>query len=494
MLLRPPELFDQDDPESVWLRDEIPYFECDDPDLQCVYYFRWRVYRRHIRKTPVGYVVTEFLPDVPWAGAHNTISCAAGHHFYEGRWLRSQRYLDDYSAFWFRPEASPRSYSFPLADALVARARVTGDIELPIGLIDPLVRNCDAWKRDRWDPVGLFWQVDDRDGMEFQISGSGCRPTINSYMFADYIAIAHLATTAGRHDVAEHFIKDAIRLRTRVNDRLWDDTARFYKTLPTEAALAAHRDKYGEREMGPAQSAGQLAGVRELQGYLPWTFGLAMPGREDAWAQLADPNGFAGSAGMSTAERRHPAWQAGPDASTHDCLWRGSSWPFATSHTLMGLARLLATVRQSVVTEHDYLDHLRRYAAAHRLETEAGTVPWIDESMHPDTGEWVTRTQLQQRGGALAGRGADYNHSTFADLIITGLVGLTPRDDETIEIRPSVPVQAFRYFCLDNIRYHGRNLTIAWDRDGSRYGHGAGLRVFEGARLLGASDDGAINC
>jgi len=28
------------------------------------------------------------------------------------------------------------------------------------------------------------------------------------------------------------------------------------------------------------------------------------------------------------------------------------------------------------------------------------------------------------------------------------------------------------------LRYHGRELTIIWDRDGSRYKRGAGLAVF----------------
>lgn len=37
----------------------------------------------------------------------------AGHHFYEGRWLRNPDYLDDYARFWFRKGGEPRQYSFP---------------------------------------------------------------------------------------------------------------------------------------------------------------------------------------------------------------------------------------------------------------------------------------------------------------------------------------------------------------------------------------------
>src|SRR5947199_41383 len=87
--------FNQQDPEddshfirnrdcAEWMRANVPAFECADKTIEEIYYFRWWTYRKHIRKTPDGFVVTEFLPDVPWAGKYNTISCAAGHHFYEG--------------------------------------------------------------------------------------------------------------------------------------------------------------------------------------------------------------------------------------------------------------------------------------------------------------------------------------------------------------------------------------------------------------------------
>jgi hypothetical protein len=40
------------------------------------------------------------------------------------------------------------------------------------------------------------------------------------------------------------------------------------------------------------------------------------------------------------------------------------------------------------------------------------------------------------------------------------------------------------WFCLEGVPYHGVMLTVLWDRDGSRYGRGAGLRVFADGRLL----------
>src|ERR1017187_511263 len=82
-------------------------------------------------------------------------------------------------------------------------------------------------------------------------------------------------------------------------------------------------------------------------------------------------------------------------------------------------------------------------------------------------------------------RGKDYNHSTYCDLIITGLAGLRTRADEVIEVKPLVPDGTWDYFCLDNVLYHGRTLTILYDKSGNRYKKGKGLRVLANGKQVG---------
>ena len=160
-----------------------------------------------MKKTVEGvYVVTEFHPDVPWAGKENTISCPAGHHFREGRWLHDPKYLSDYAKFWLRGGGgSPRSYSFWIADSIWQFVIVTGDFSLAEELLSDLVANYEAWEKDRLHPNGLFWQIDDRDGMEVSIGGSGYRATINSYMYGDAVAIARIAALSGKLELAERY-------------------------------------------------------------------------------------------------------------------------------------------------------------------------------------------------------------------------------------------------------------------------------------------------
>jgi len=457
-----------------FLKANIPLFECPDKEIERTYYFRWWTYRKHIKQTPDGFVVTEFLPPVGWSGKHNTINCAAGHHFYEGRWLHDPQYLNDYAAFWFRKGGAVRSYSFWAADALWSRFLVTGDKDFLTGLLPDLVRNYEEWEKSRLEPDGLFWQVDDRDGMEVSIGGSGKRATINSYMYGDAVAIAKIASLADRQDIAEQFQKKAERIKMFVQTRLWDHDAQFFKTLP--------RDKQS------------LVDVRELHGYTPWYFNLPDQGYEQTWKQLMDPQGFYAPFGPTTAEQRHPRFAVSYKG--HECQWNGPSWPYATSVTLTALANLLHNYKQDVVTTADYFAMLKIYTKSHSLKREDGRiVPWIDENLNPQTGDWIARTRLKtwKNGTWDAGkggqeRGKDYNHSTYCDLIISGLVGLRPRPDDTVEVHPLVPADTWDWFCLDNVLYHGRILTILWDKTGDKYGRGKGLRAFADGREIAKSD------
>ena len=94
------------------------------------------------------------------------------------------------------------------------------------------------------------------------------------------------------------------------------------------------------------------------------------------------------------------------------------------------------------------------------------------------TGYWLKGDQERSRY---------YNHSTFNDLIITGLVGLRPRGDNTIEVNPHVPAGKWDWFCLDNVLYHGHNLTIVWDKNGNKYHMGKGFKVLVDGKEAGSS-------
>jgi hypothetical protein len=434
-----------------WLRKNIPFFECPDREVEELYYFRWWSFRKHLVQTTNGVVFTEFLTPVKHAGIYNTISCAAGFHLAEGRWLRDQSCLDDYILFWLRgnggkPQPHFHKFSSWFAAAVYDRYRVNPDRRFVTSLLDDLTADYKVWESERRLTNGLFWQFDVRDGMEESISGSrtnqNLRPTINSYMFANAKAIADLARLAGRPELAKEFDAKAAQLKTLVQEKLWNPEAKFFEVL---------RDD------------GNFANVREETGFVPWMFELPEPGRgyEAAWAQLTGPQGFCAPYGITTAERRSPEFRS---HGYGHCEWDGAVWPFATSQTLDALANVLRDYPQDIVTSRDYFDAF--LACVHSQHADGK--PYIGEYLDETTGQWINGKE---------GRSRYYNHSTFADLLITGVVGLRPRADDQVEVEPLLPDGVWDWFCLDGVKYHGHVLTIIWDKNGKHYGHGAGLIV-----------------
>ncbi len=436
----------------------IPLLDISECNIQEIYYYRQHTFCRHIRSTPEGYIVTEFYPDVPWAGKYNTISCPAGHHLYEGRWLHDQKYLSDYIRFWFSEGADPRLYSFWAANSVLAVCKVTGNFILAKELYNDLKNNYAELEKKHGMDNGLFYQTDDRDGMEYSIGGSGCRPTINSYMFGDAKALAEIAKLLGKEDEAQIYEKKAEGIREKVNNMLWDKTSEFYKTL-------SEKNNY------------ELADVRELVGYVPWYFDLPDDDKSVAWRFLNDKNHFASPYGPTTAERCHPDFMKEFD---HECLWNGPSWPFATSQTLTALGNLLVNRSQNVMTRSDYFRLLRQYAMEQHLTENGITVPFIDEDLDPFTGEWIARRELRKMKSPPGGadRGEHYNHSTFCDLVLNGLAGVRPSIENALTINPLFAENDLDYLCADGIRYHGHTVCVMWDRTGKRYQKGTGFFVY----------------
>ena len=108
------------------------------------------------------------------------------------------------------------------------------------------------------------------------------------------------------------------------------------------------------------------------------------------------------------------------------------------------------------MTAADYRKTLDIYTRSQRLKLDNGqVVPWIDENLNPLTGVWWAR-ELKLRKKTYYGRGDHYNHSSYADLVITGLMGLRPRADDVVEVNPLAPPE-WDWFALDGCRITGAN-------------------------------------
>jgi hypothetical protein len=475
-----------DNRDWEWYNENLPFFECPDAEINTTYYYRWELLTKHLTygSPDSGYSFTEFIDRPFWSGAYGAISCPAGHQLYEARWLRDPRYARDYARYWFRtPGAQPRNYSTWLADAVWATHLVHPDTAFVKDLLPDLRKNYEAWEEKHFAPaVGLFWQTGHDDGMEYNINSRqtrdilrgapGYRPTLNAYLWADALAIACVAELAGDGQTAAAYRARADGLKRNLQKKLWDPERRFFFHMFRQDEEA---DGFKVKALTLTHQTGRFAGSphgRELIGYVPWQFGLPDGGKgyEAAWKKLMAEDGFAAPFGPTTVERNDPMFVLKKTC----CWWSGQSWPYATSQTLKAMANLLQQYEQNVVSKADYLKLLTTFARTHRKDGK----PYLAEACHSDTGSFA--------GHDASNHSEHYFHSSFTDLIITGLVGIKPRADDTVEIFPLTP-ETWDYFALDQVPYRGRTLSVLWDKGGTRYGRGAGLRILADGKQIAAS-------
>ena len=382
------------DSAFVFLSENIPLVDIPDKDIEETYYFRWWTFRKHLKKTEDGFVITEFLPTVPWAKKHNTINCPAGHHIYEGRWLRNTEFVNDYIDFWLTKSGDGiRQYGFWAADAALAFHKVHRNDSIILDQLPLLINNYYEWEKIRRDSTNiLFWQQDGKEGMEVSVSGrilnngipiggmSAIRPTMNSYMYGDAKAIATLAKLKNNQSVARTFNEKALLIKKQVQGRLWNETLDFFTVLPKDY-----------------DDTSKPINVRELIGYVPWYFNLPDDDLKysKAWEKVMDTTGFYAPYGLTVCERSHPFFTI--DYTGHECQWNGPSWPYATTQTLKGMSVLLNNYSNTGgVSKDDYYELLLQYAQSHSIVNQQGKKQkWIDENINPFTGDWISRTRLK---------------------------------------------------------------------------------------------------
>lgn len=445
-----------------FLARNAPLFSCPDTLLEQMYYYRWWAFRKHLKKTPEGYIFTEFITPVKHAGKYNSVSSATGHHIYEGRWLKDKSYLEDYIRFWLYKadvgQSKQRFHQFSqwFADATYQNYLVNHDLQFVKSIINALDADYQKWEKERQLPSGLFWQFDVKDAMEESVSGSrkdqNRRPSINAYMYGNAVAMSKMANLVGDVQMEKKYALKASALRQLVQDSLFNVKDLFFETK--------------------LEKTGKLVNVREEIGFTPWYFNLSADKKSQAkaWDQLLDTAGFNAPWGITTAERREPTFRT--RGSGHGCEWDGAVWPFATSQTLKGLANLLTGYSQKgKMTNEVFYSELRKYAYSQQMYGR----PYLGEYLDERTGEWLKGDDP---------RSAFYNHSTFCDIIINDLIGVKPQNDNSIVLQPLLPNGKWDWFALENITYHQKNIAIVWDKTGEKYKQGKGLLIFIDGKLV----------
>ncbi len=87
-----------------------------------------------------------------------------------------------------------------------------------------------------------------------------------------------------------------------------------------------------------------------------------------------------------------------------------------------------------------------------------------------------------------AARGEKYNHSTFCDLVISGIAGVRCGNNGGLTVDPLFEENQLDYMCVDGVLIGGRYFTVIWDKTGERYGRGKGFLVLLEGKQIARSD------
>lgn len=464
-----------------WYVDNLPFFECSDKEIESVYYYRWKLYKAHLRNVGKDeFVVTEFINHVPWdREPYCTINAASMHHIFEGRWLRDDRYMNGYIDNLYNG-GNDRKYSESIADAAYARFLVNADSAFLLKHLDSMIAIYNAWYDHYDSSKELFYIPAMPDATEYTIAsidasggkdgfegGDAFRPTINSYMYGNAKAIARLAQMKGDEATANLFSRRADELKRNVEEHLWNDSLQHFTD---RFKVNNQYVKYWDFIRG-----------RELAGIIPWYFNLPSDSEKfgQAWEHLVDTNDLLGPYGFRTNEpsyeyyfRQFVMFEGKPGSQ-----WNGPSWPYQSSQALTAMANLLNSYRHHEIKNADYLRLLRLFTKQHILPD--GKINLV-ENYDPDKGGPIVYYYWSNH----------YLHSSYNNLVISGLCGIRPSASDTLFVHPLVD-STIDYFMLDNVSYHGHNITIVYDRDGKKYNRGKGLNVFiDGALATPVDSDG----
>lgn len=464
-----------------FLLDNAPRLYCPDKTIEETFAFRCFTMRKHIMKTDAGFLLSEFLVNsrLPWAGKYNTINAPLTHHLNEFRWLGFSDKLLDYVSFFIKGDGSEDgdgsafAYSTPALYAMYHFCLVTGNEDYLKENAEYFERYFIGFEKRHITDCGLYKSVDDREGMEYTVSGTtadrklteGIRVLMNSCMYGDALALSEIFALSGDPERRDLYKRKAAKIKSLVDSLLWNDG--FYRSLhPRDEILDEGLDF---SRVAPEQNA------RELMGYIPWCFALPDEGKEEVFELLFDERIFKAKTGLATVDISHERFMFYHERA---CTWNGKVWPYATSYAIGAVIELLNRYDQSVVDNSRLYQLISDYANMHYSVENGKRINFIDEVMLPDKPIWdarekAKRGEYEPTGGK--NRGKDYNHSTFIDPVLRGLIGIDPEKEE-LTVAPRIE-GIWSYFKLENLTFRKKKYNIYYDSDGSHLGRGKGVVI-----------------
>ena len=289
--------------------------------------------------------------------------------------------------------------------------------------------------------------------------------TESAYVYANAVAAAQAARLSGDLEMAAKLEATASRVRDAVLKVLWQDETRVPDSMGLRGNLLKHRQAAGP---------GSLVDWKETNNYYPFSVGL-MPkvGDPDYDRKYREALRLFADAGQYPVFPFYTANQADKHARGEE----GSN-NFSVINSSVAFRLFASALRDypsPYLDAQSYRKLLYWNAWAHYID---------GDNRYPDQNEFWAKGSAD-RGGSIGYRSWIHHTQLGATnfTMIEDAMGLRPRSDAKIELYP-VDI-GWDHFAVDNLRYHGHDLSITWDRDGRHYGGAIprGYSVFVDGKL-----------
>ena len=474
-----------------WWVDNIPYIETPEGVIDKSVFYRWWLLRTNFLDAAIpgnDYQFPTSIEGIFGRAYDNAIVLTAGmfiddmKYFRDptsayGTWLsagevaRSQRYIDNpgnpvnWSSSYanFISAAAWRSYQqhggnpsiagklaqYAAADAKGQLASFDTNDNGLIEYTNPAMTGNDL------DAVSFSWQ----SSANWQ-SYAMDRPE-SAYVYAGASAAAAAYQLAGQSAKADDMRAVAEKVKKGVLDVLWEDK----RSAPDEMGLKGNLLKAAYSVNTPSYPAGYQIPWKEINTYYPYTVGL-MPKQGDA---DFDPK-YLDALRLFVDQRQYspfPFYTANQvDAADRHAKVTGREFfnNFSTINSTV-IFRLLSSILRDYPNQYVTSDYYKKllYWNAWSIY-EKGDVTRQNENEFwshgsPDGGgsikyrSWIHQTQL----------------GTTNFTMIEDIAGLRARTDDVLELSP-IDI-GWDHFTVNNLKYHGKDLTIVWDKPGDGVDH-----------------------
>ncbi|WP_338288941.1 hypothetical protein [Luteolibacter sp. LG18] len=470
---------------NAWYAANVPAFQCGDPDLLKLYYYRWLVVKRsvhdpkkfiagHPYKRPaiyespvgdwfcavIGLPIPVQIEEIRWCrditpGKNQILNWVDNVHYQYRDYLQFTP-----AAMWnfykLHPDPEIRAaVAQPATDYAWKDVPVHGQPQLPV-------------QEGSW-PTGAEYQPnfyqftkpepwDWRHDVEGHKQGFPYAKSIRldkaSFTIANLYGAAHFMEELGNVKSFTDSRNQADRMLRTIEDRHWKDGF-FYAADPETYALADQAACY--------------------DGFLPFLFGMIRdPQYFRAFDRFFDPAWFWTEYPITTVARTNPMyWSgnaiAGPTASSvsqphgYPCSWNGPMWNYNNS----AMCEALGSVASSPGGERyrdGWLEFHRRWSDSHFIYGDR-SVPCAMEHLRPTDAANFRR------------RVVDYFHSAWLDSTFSYWAGIRVTDDRKAVVFDPFTKEDFR---LENVPAGGRELTFVQEDGRKRVLDASGKVLAEG--------------